>query len=272
MPDVAFDSERAVRRPRSWRPSAEPPPFDRGDYAPRVVERAAASWRKLRDDERRSVVGAALVAADLARLGAPTEILGAAARLVEDEIRHVEVCGRVLEQLGAPAPEGPLPDLTDSPFGIEAVEARCARVLLAGFAVGEPMSAACFAAARRRTREPLIQWTLTALLRDEARHGPFGIRAGAWVVRSWTGEQRRALWPHCVAEMERFERSLGGPVPASMASRASGSDGEDEARRQLENLGLLEPGPNCEAAIGGITRLVLPPLTALGIVPDLSSS
>jgi len=255
---------------RGERPSADLPRFQRGAYAPEVVERVAASWRKLREDERRSVVGASLVAADLARLGAPTEILGAAARLVDDEIRHVEICSRVLDALGAPSPEGALPDLTDPLCGAQAVEARCARMLLAGFAVGEPMSAACFAAARRRAREPLIRWALTELLRDEARHGPFGIRAGAWVVRSWTSEQRRALWPECVDEMERFERALGGPMPASTAKQAATSKGEDESRRQLEDLGLLAPGPNCEAAIAGITRLVLPPLAALGIVHGLT--
>jgi hypothetical protein len=269
MPDLASDAEGALRRRRGSSPSAEPPRFQRGDYAPHVVEQVVASWRKLREDERRSVVGASLVAADLARLGAHPEILGAAARLIEDEIRHVEVCGRVLERLGAPPePEGPLPDLMDSRFGAEAVEARCARALLTGFAVSEPMSAACFAAARRRTREPLIHWALTLLLRDEARHGPFGIRAGAWVVRSWASAQRRALWPECVAEMERFERSLGGPMPASEPSLPAGVDREHET--QLEMLGLLGQRPNCDAAITGITRLVLPPLTALGIVPPLS--
>jgi hypothetical protein len=275
MPGVApIDSQRARRRPRGWRPSVEPPRFRRGDHAPEVVERVAASWRKLGEDERRSVVGAALVAADLARLGAPAEILGLAARLVEDEVRHVAICRHVLEGLGAPVQEDPQPELTDPLFAAESVEARCARMLLAGFAVGEPMSAACFAAARRRTREPLIHWALTELLRDEARHGPFGIRAGAWVVRSWTSKQRRALWPECVAEMERFERALGGPMSGTMSAstlnQVAGSDGEDETRRQLEALGLLGPRANCEAAIAGIARLVLPPLAALGIVQGLT--
>ena len=38
---------------------------------------------------------------DLARLGAPPAILGMAARVIEDEVRHVEVCLRVLGALGA---------------------------------------------------------------------------------------------------------------------------------------------------------------------------
>ena len=180
--------------------------------------------------------------------------------MIEDEIRHVEVCTRVLEGLGAPAREGPEPDDVDAPGEAGDVEARCARALLAGFAVGEPMSAACFAAARKLAREPLFHWALTELLRDEVRHGPFAIRAGAWVVRSWTSARRQALWPACVREMERFERSVGGPV----------SDSEGQSSGSLEALGLLGPGPSCAAAITSITRRVLPPLAALGITPAVA--
>ncbi len=216
------------------------------------------------------MIGAALVAADLARLGAPTEILGAAARVIEDEIRHVEVCTRVLEGLGASAGEELPPDPIEPPREAGDVETRCARALLAGFAVGEPMSAACFAAARRLARDPLIHWALTELLRDEVRHGPFAIRAGAWVVRSWTSARRQALWPACVREMERFERSVGGPVASPAAQGPAPANGDDRSSGSLETLGLLGPGPSCAAAIASIGRWVLPPLAALGIIPAVT--
>jgi hypothetical protein len=59
-------------------------------------------------------------------------------------------------------------------------------------------------------------------------------------------------------------------MSASTRSQVVGCDGEDETRFQLEALGLLGPRPNCEAAIAGIARLVLPPLAALGIVQGLT--
>jgi hypothetical protein len=55
-----------------------------------------------------------------------------------------------------------------------------------------------------------------------------------------------------------------------MTGESPGSNGEDETSQQLESLGLLGPRANCEAAIAGIARLVLPPLAALGIVPGVS--
>lgn len=268
--DMAADL-RLIRRHRgSWRPRAEAPAFALAAHVPEVIARLAAAWRQLREDERRSVVGASLVAADLARLRAPTEILGSAARLIEDEIRHVEVCTRVLECLGVPSLDGGLRDDIDRPSDAEEVETRCARALLAGFAVGEPMSAACFAAARRLASEPLLHWALTELLRDEARHGPFAIRAGAWVVRAWTTARRQTLWPACVHEMERFERSVGGPVPSPATRGPAPADSEAPSSASLETLGLLGPGPSCAAAIASIVRQVLPSLAALGITPSLT--
>lgn len=263
----------ALRSPRpasvDWRPRSAPPPFPAGAYPPDVLARLAGAWEHLRRDERRSVVGATMVASDLARLGAPVEILGEVAGIIADEIRHVAVCTRVLEMLGAAGGEERLPgEAASTALGRSEetgdVEARCASMLLAGFAVGEPMSAACFAAARRRAREPLLRWALTELLRDEARHGPIAVRAGAWVVRSWSRARREALWPTCVAQMERFERDAGGPIAEPPAGEEVAGSDDDPV---LEELGLLGPEGTCAAALDGVRRLVLPPLVALGITP-----
>ena len=59
----------------------------------------AAGWRRLAEDERYGIVSAAHVAADLAALDAPAAILAMAGRVVQDEIHHLEVCARVLEEL-----------------------------------------------------------------------------------------------------------------------------------------------------------------------------
>ncbi len=260
----------------AWRPRSAAPPFSPSAYPAAVVARLVDAWEHLRQDERRSVVGATMVATDLARLGAPAEILGEVAGIIEDEIRHVAVCTRVLEALGAAASDEQLPGDAEPtpPFdsggrGSGDVEGRCAGLLLAGFAVGEPMSAACFAAARRRAREPLLRWALTELLRDEARHGPIAVRAGAWVVRSWPRARRETLWPACIAQMERFERDAGGPIPEPPAGQEISASDDDP---MLEAVGLLGPAASCAAALEGIRRLVLPPLAALGITPASATS
>ncbi len=88
-------------------PRAPAPDFDRLSLSPEIVARLIAGWRALCEDERDSVIAATLVAGDLARLGAPPSILAAAARVIEDEIRHVGVCATVLERLGAEVAEVP---------------------------------------------------------------------------------------------------------------------------------------------------------------------
>jgi len=239
-------------------PRIPPPDIDRRSLSAERVARIVASWRALCEDERDSVIAATLVAGDLARLGAPPSILAAAARVIEDEVRHVGVCATVLERLGGVVAEVPAEDrrrgLGDDP----SIERRTARVLIAGFGVGESMSAGWFAAARRTCREPLLRWALTELLRDEARHGAFGIDTGRWLTRHWSDAERRALWPECVAEMEDFERRLGGPVAAH---EATAPDPDDLA------VGILSPHQSCAAAVGAVERWVIPSLARLGVLP-----
>ena len=248
-----------TRARASWAPRDEPPGFTIGDIDPAVRSKLTKGWQRLCEDERDSVIAATFVAADLARLGAPAAILGRASRVIEDEIRHVAVCTDTLAALGADPREVPVARRRKSD-GDDAIEMRTARTLFAGFAVGEPMSAACFGAARARTRVPLFRWAFTELLRDEVRHGEFGIAAGEWVVRNWSLDQRAALWPICVAEMEEFERRLGGPLkdPVDIAAPAT-----DTSR-----FGLLSTAESCDAAISCIPRWVLPALQRLGVAPS----
>jgi hypothetical protein len=266
-PDGRGRGALIVRRacPRAWHPRTEPPRFARSGYPRPVLRALTDGWRALLVDERRAVSAAAMVAADLARLGAPADILGAATRLIEDEVRHVEVCGRVLERLGGAPPEGPSPHASDHDASDDPLEERCARWLVAGFGVGEPLSAACFAAAPRRAREPLIRWALTELLRDEARHGPFGMEAGGWVVRHWPRASRRALWPACVDTLERFERAVGGPPapPPPGATPAHGARPGDDARAAL---GMLSAAESRAAVAACVPRWILPSLAELGVI------
>jgi hypothetical protein len=243
----------------AWRPRESAPSFVRGDHSESALCRLRAGWQRLCEDERDSVIAASIVASDLARLGAPPDILGEAARVVEDEVRHVEVCEQVLACIGAKALHVPPAERRRPAGDTPNLEVKCARDLLAGFAVGEAMSAATFAVCRRSTTDPLIRWALTELLRDEARHSGFGVRAGSWVIRSWDPEARVGLWPACVAEMEWFERMLGGPIAPDA--------GEPAPDAQSSGLGMLPPHQTCGAAVACLPRWVLRPLAALGVVP-----
>jgi hypothetical protein len=248
-----------LRDPSPAAPRVPAPDIDRPSLSPEILERLVAGWRALCEDERDSVIAATLVAGDLARLGAPSSILAAAARVIEDEIRHVGVCATVLERLGARAAEIPAEQRRRGLGDDSSIERRTALVLVAGFGVGESMSAGCFAAARRPCRQPLVRWALTELLRDEARHGAFGIDAARWLTRNWSDAERQTLWSGCVAEMEAFERRLGGPVTNSEAWTPNP---EELA------VGILSPHESCAAAVRAVERWVIPALARLGVLPS----
>ena len=214
--------------------------LDRSQYAPDLLARVTLGWRRLCDDERQGVITAAHVAADLAALDAPPAILALAGHVVQDEVHHLEVCARVIEELQ--------PETRLAPFEIALHptadgEGALARRLVADFALGKPVAAAAFAAARALVREPLFAWAYTELLHDETRHATFGAKAAAWVIRHWSIRQRQALWTECLTS--------GAPM-ASPRPR-------DE---QAETLGLLPGEVDCT-----LPRWILPHLAPLGIHP-----
>jgi hypothetical protein len=215
--------------------------LDRSNYSPLLLSRVAAGWRRLAEDERRGIVTAAHLAADLAALDAPAAILAMAGRVVQDEIHHLEVCARVLEELDPGARISariecaiprPAPD-----------ETVLARTLVTEFALGKPVAASAFAAARAIVREPLFGWAYGELLHDESRHATFGARAAAWVIRGWSTPQRQALWTDCLT---------------NGASGLSPRPHDAEA----EELGLLPGEVDCT-----LPRWILPHLAPLGIHP-----
>jgi hypothetical protein len=192
--------------------------LDRSRYAPELLARVAAGWQRLSGEERHGVLNAARVAADLAELGAPPAIVVLAAHVVQDEIHHLEVCDRVLEQLDpAASPFSPL-ELAVARERPATDESELARRLIGDFALGKPVTAAAFATARAQVREPLFAWAYTELLHDETRHATFGAKAAAWVIRHWSTRQRQALWTECLTTVTKPPASL----PADPEAEALG--------------------------------------------------
>jgi hypothetical protein len=169
-------------------------------YSTELLGRVAAGWRRIADRERHGALQAARITAELTALGAPPSILTLAAHVVQEKVRHLEVCARVLEALGGGAPRPARFELAlGQPRASLTTETGLARTLVFDFALGKPLAAASFAAARAVVREPLIAWAYTELLHDETRHATFGAKAAAWVVRHWSPRQREALWASCLA-------------------------------------------------------------------------
>jgi hypothetical protein len=215
----------------------------RARYSTSLLARVSAGWRRIADNERRGIAAAAHIAADLAALNAPPAILSAAARLIADEVHHLDVCACVLDELdpsnrriGIRSAAARQLDLTPrAPAG----ESALACTLVADYALGKPASAAAFAAARAVSREPLFAWAYSELLRDEARHATFGAKTAAWVIRRWSASERRALWTD------------------ALTSSANTVDQPHD--QEAEALGLLPASSDCT-----LPRWILPHLEPLG--------
>jgi hypothetical protein len=221
----------------------KPRPLERSRYTPALLERVAAGWRDLAERERRGVIQAARIAAELTALGAPPSILTLAAHLVRDKARHLQVCNTVLEGLACAGehPARAVELAIGLPRPSVVTETSLARTLVSEFALGKPLVATAFATARAVVREPLMAWAYTELLHDETRHATFGAKAAAWVVRHWSSRQREVLWATCLA-------ATAGD--AALLPR----DAEAEA------LGLL-PADTDDA----LPRWILPHLAPLGM-------
>jgi hypothetical protein len=231
------------------------PRFDRTAYEPVVRARAARVWQSLRTQEARSHGAAEGVVAALDRLGAPPSLMQFARKVARDEERHVALCAGLVEALGEEPSRAAVPD---APVWRADFEGAVATLLVGGFAVAETMSVGGFVAARRVARDPLARWALSQLARDEVTHGAFGEQAGLWVMRSWTSERRRALWPVCVSVMEAMERKTGGPV--------------GDRRDADEPLAVPDLGAPPSRVVGlgmldAIPRSVVPRLVRMGVLP-----
>jgi len=242
-------------------PRKPAPSFDPAAHSGDVLVRARRGWQKLLDGERDSFVAASMIAADLGRLGAPELLLAEASKVVEDEARHVTIASTMVHALGA-EPTVVDPDGTRASLGPGTLRERVTRTLIGGFAVGESLSAATFAAALRRPMVPIATWAYQELLRDEATHGGFGERAGSWLMRELDDAACAALWPVCVREMQYFEKAVGGPIEEGALEREAHNPVAIECAR----LGLMSPAASCAATVDGIERWVLPRLRRMRVI------
>lgn len=259
---------KVVHRQRVLRQGdADPAPaFTPEGLRPAVVRSAALGWQRLLETEYESVVIAGWMTAALARLGAPLDIVGAFGRVVEDEIRHVDVCAQMVERFGdrpsIPRAEAPPFPLTIAPGSDEEFETIGG--MISFFCVFEHLSGLVFHDALKAAVAPLSRWALGEIYRDEAFHGAFGFETAKVYVPRWSEPRRQGLAVRVAADIRRFEARLGGPL--SPAAAAAPMDAEAQA---LEHLGLLSPPSLLRTFYAGVEGELLPRLREIGIEPDL---
>ncbi len=157
--------------------------FDRGAYAPRVLDEAARLWEERAVQEMHSLALFTELTSHLHRLGAPLDWSGAFARMIADEVRHTDLCLRMCDALGRPA----APKIDPKHVTLLAPSsprAHVRRMIVAAFCIGETVSGHMFRRALKAATVPLARDVVTAIVIDETFHGELGWELGALLMRS----------------------------------------------------------------------------------------
>ena len=213
------------------------------------------TWKARTAAEHLAISTFSLLTLDLVAAGAPADILSMCLRAGIDEIRHAELCVRMVELYTGEKmwPRGGmsrLPRNTEKPPGSQAV----GNTLLVS-CVSETFATTLLAAAREQSHDPPTQEVLTAIYSDEIMHARLG-----WSYLRYTlttgGQQAidaavemvpRAVRGVCnVVELPRSD----APIPA-----------------ELRNHGIMLPSEQRVVFSTCIREVIAPGFCALGIDP-----
>jgi hypothetical protein len=153
--------------------------------------RVAATWRTRSEAEYLAVSTFSVLSMDLCAAGVPADFLSAVHQAAIDEVRHAELCTRLVAIYGGasePPPLG-LSDLPDEPARPKRLQALANALLVS--CVAETYATVAVAAIRDRATDPCVAAVLKIIYADEIRHARLG-----WAFLSWSlregGEAARA--------------------------------------------------------------------------------
>lgn len=185
-----------------WKP-IEWERFELGEVPPDVLEGTIAAWQARLLDEYRSATVFSQFQSVLLWAGMPNDVLGCASRVVQDELRHVQLCGDLIHALGgAPSATG-VPEAFVVPWNPALpLERQVLEFALQYFCLGEQVSSRLIDATWKQTGHPFAREVLRRLSSDERFHAEFG-----WTVAG-------IVWPH--ASEETREAAIAA-LPAQLA-------------------------------------------------------
>jgi len=124
-------------------------------------------------DEQRSLVAFTELLGELCEAGAPIDVIGSLTRVVRDEALHVDLCDRVVKQLGGWDPKAPEPQWVRSDKR-QPLKRRILSTVLGSLCVGETVSVHMIKAVRDNATDLVAHAVLTRILKDESFHSRFG--------------------------------------------------------------------------------------------------
>jgi hypothetical protein len=229
--------------------------FARGRYPQAALRTAAVAQSSLAVGEWMAVDLFARLTTALALVGAPIDLVSAAARIPADEVRHADLALRMAaaltdEEVEAPPVEPDRHAYLAAPLSLEELDVA----MLELPAIGETLACAMLAASRDGATDPVARQLFAALLRDEVHHARLGWYYLAWRAPAWTAAERQRVADRAGNFVVHVEDMFG-----------HGRDAPRGARRAARALGVLDT-PRQRAAVRAVMEQeILPGLDGLGL-------
>lgn len=247
------------KRYRRMRPEVQKLPWgtlNLAEHEDKHIQRARKVWTTAAFQEYRTgvMVTAALTA--MMEVGTPLDLIAIATRFPLDEMVHVELCCRLLAELGGPVRLLHEPEKLTMPVHNPPTPfLRAAELVMRIFCVGEAASIPILHSGWKNSKVPLIRAMMGRIVKDEAAHGSFGWLFFDWIQDELSPEERvylRQVARHEIAKLER------------MWSRYAG---EDVEALDMGTLGWMDPRKYWRTAHASLQRQVIEPLAARNLDP-----
>jgi hypothetical protein len=165
------EHQRLMRRrtvPIPWEQSTV------GALSPAERTRLAETWTRRSAAEYLAVSTFAVLAIDLVAAGAPADVLSLCMRAGIDEVRHAELCLRMIEIYGGKRvmPPPGMSSLPDDPERPKLHQALANTMLVS--CVSETYATTVLTATRDLTTDPVAHAVLTSIYSDEVMHARLG--------------------------------------------------------------------------------------------------
>jgi len=239
---------------RKMRPEVERLPWGTirvEDHDPRVVAAARRTWTMAAFQEHRTGAACAETLGALITARAPLDLVAVATRFPLDEMAHVEMCARLVNELGGPVALVHDPDrLIRRPESELSPRLRAAELVVRNFCVGEAVSIPLLRASWKAAEEPLVRAVLGRIVKDESAHGRFGWRYLDWIGPTLDPAERAHLRDAAAHEMSLLERMWTSVAPEL---------------RLPGTLGWMQPDTYLDVAYDSLESAVRTPLRERGL-------
>jgi hypothetical protein len=229
--------------------------FDRSRYPESALALAYDSQRMLALGEYSAVGLFARFVDGLARIGAPFDIVSAATRVPQDEIRHADLAFRFASmcaqrEVAIESSEEKSPSRWHERLTIDDLDSFAIEVI----AIGETLACALLSACRDGATDALAHAIYANIVADEIHHARLGWYYLLWRAPQWSQVERQRVADNAGAMVVHIEPRFG-----------MGRDAPRGAQKAARALGVLDTERQRKVVHEVMENEIVPGLDALGL-------